>query len=153
MWIERPPTDCAVWADRERHANGSIFALSRGQSVPVFRPLILPLVLLLSTAPTAQAMCRADCVGTVPRGRAAGACHDAAGAAMTATLPKDCLRSGLASVPLAVVLDGSSTPQAPQILPVGAPALVVAFDAPLKAQSTAIPKALDGRRVETPLRI
>ena len=72
---------------------------------------------------------------------------------MTASLPKDCLRSGLASVPLAVVLDGSSTPQAPQILPVGAPALVVAFDTPLKAQSTAIPKALDGRRVETPLRI
>ena len=30
---------------------------------------------------------------------------------------------------------------------------VVAFDAPLQAQSTAIPKALDGRRVETPLRI
>ena len=119
----------------------------------MFRPLILPLVLLLSTAPTAQAMCRADCVGTVPRGQAAGACHDAAGAAMTATLPKDCVRSGLDGVPLAVVLDGSSTPQAPQVLPVGAPALAVAFDAPLKARSTAVPKAEDRRPVDTALRI
>jgi len=153
VWIERLRPDCVVWADREREANGSIFALSGGQSVPVFRPLILPLVLLLSTAPTAQAMCRADCVGTVPRGRAAGACHDAAGAAMTATLPKDCLRSGLDGVPLAVVLDGSSTPQAPQVLPVGAPALLSAFDAPPMAQPAAVPPGQDRRPVDTALRI
>ena len=125
--------------------------LSR-QSVPVFRPLILPLVLLLGTAPTAQAVCRADCVGTVPRGHAAGACHDTAGAAMTATLPEDCPRSGLASAPLSVVQD-SSTSQAPQVLPVGTPALVPAFDAPPMARAAGRSRALDRRPVDTTLRI
>jgi hypothetical protein len=119
----------------------------------VFRPLILPLVLLLGTAPTAQALCRADCVGTVPRGRASGACHDTAGAAITATLPEDCPRSGLGGAPLAVVLDESSTPQAPQVLPVGMPALVVAFDAPLAARSGGRSRALNRHPVDTPLRI
>ena len=119
----------------------------------MFRPLILPLVLLLGTAPTAQALCRADCVGTVPRGHAAGACHDTAGVAMTASLPEDCPRSGLASVPLAVVLDDRSTPQAPQALPVGAPALVFACTAPTLARSAGQPKALDRRPVDTTLRI
>ena len=119
----------------------------------MFRPLILPLVLLFGTAPTAQAVCRADCVGTVPRGHAAGACHDTAGVAMTASLPEDCPRSGLASVPLAVVLDDSSTPQAPQVLPVGAPALVFAYTAPTLARSAGQPKALDRRPVDTTLRI
>ena len=124
-----------------------------GQSLQVFRPLILPLVLLLGTAPTAHALCRADCVGTVPRGHAAGACHDTAGVAMTASLPEDCPRSGLASVPLAVVLDESSTPQAPQVLPVGTPALVPAFDAQPMARAAGRSRALDRRPVDTTLRI
>ena len=119
----------------------------------MFRPLILPLVLFLGTAPTAQALCRADCVGTVPQGRASGACHDTAGVAMAATLPEDCPRSGLASVPLAVVLDESSTPQAPQVLPVGAPALVSAFDALPTARAAGCSRALDRRPVDTTLRI
>ena len=119
----------------------------------MFRPLILPLVLILGTAPTAQAVCWADCVGTVPRGHAAGACHDTAGAALTATLPEDCPRSGLASALLAVVLDESSTPQAPQVLPVGAPALVFAFAAQPMARSAGRPSALDWRPVDTTLRI
>lgn len=72
---------------------------------------------------------------------------------MTATLPKDCVRSGLDGVPLAVVLDGSSRPQAPQVLPVGAPALVSAFDAPLMAQPAALPTGQDRRPVDTTLRI
>jgi len=119
----------------------------------VFRPLILPLVLLLGTAPTAHALCRADCVGTVPRGPASGACHDIAGVALAATLPEDCPRSGLASVPLAVVLDESSTPQAPQVLPVGAPALVSAFDALPLGRASGRYRALDRRPIDTTLRI
>lgn len=125
---------------------------STGQSVPVFRPLILPLVLLLGTAPTAQALCRADCVGTVPRGHAAGACHDAAGAAMTATHPEDCPLS-LAIAPLAVVLDNRSTPQAPQALPVGTPALVSTPDAPPRARLAVLRLPQDRRPVDTTLRI
>jgi hypothetical protein len=119
----------------------------------VFRPLILPLVLLLGAAPTAQALCRADCVGTVPRGQAFGACHDAGGAAMTATLPEDCPRSGLATASLAVVLDDRSTPQAPPALPVGTPALVFVPDAPPKARPAGLLSALDRRPVDTTLRI
>jgi hypothetical protein len=72
---------------------------------------------------------------------------------MTASLPEDCPRSGLASVPLAVVLDPSSTPQAPQVLPVGAPALVFAFAAPPPARDAGRPSALDRRPVDTALRI
>ena len=119
----------------------------------MFRPLILPLVLFLGTAPTAQALCRADCVGTVPQGRASGACHDTAGVAMAATLPEDCPRSGLASVPLAVVLDESSTPQAPQVLPVGTPALEAAFGAPPTTRAAGRARARDRRPVDTTLRI
>lgn len=119
----------------------------------MFRPLILPLVLLLGTAPTAQAVCRADCVGTVPRGHAAGVCHDTAGAAMTATLPEDCPRSGLGSAPLAVVLDDRSTPQAPQALPVGTPALVFVSGAPRQAHPAGPHPALDRRPLDTTLRI
>ena len=119
----------------------------------MFRPLILPLVLLLGTAPMAHALCRADCVGTVPRGRASGACHDTAGAALTATLPEDCPRSGLASAPLAVLLDESSAPQAHQVLPVGTPALVSAFAAPPMARAAGRSRALDRRPVDTTLRI
>jgi len=118
----------------------------------VFRPSLLPLVLLLGTAPTAQALCRADCVGTVPREQAAGPCHDAAGAAMTATLPEDCPRSGPASVAEAVVPD-DSTPPAPGALPVGAPALLSTFDAPATARFIRLSRALDRRPLDTTLRI
>jgi len=72
---------------------------------------------------------------------------------MTATLPEDCPRSGLDSVPLATVPDESGTPQAPQALPVGAPALVSTFDAPPMARSAGRPTALDRRPVDTTLRI
>ncbi len=119
----------------------------------MFRPLILPLVLLLGTAPTAQAVCRADCVGTVPRGQASGACHDAAGLAMTATHLEDCPRSGLASVPVSAVLDDSTTPQAPQVLPVGTPALEAAFGAPPTTRAAGRARARDRRPVDTTLRI
>ncbi len=98
-------------------------------------------------------MCRADCVGTVPRGQASGACHDTAGAAITATLPEDCARSGLVSVPVAIVLDDSSTPQAPQVLPVGTLALSFALAAPPRARSAGRARALDRRPVDTTLRI
>jgi len=54
---------------------------------------------------------------------------------------------------LAVVLDESSTPQAPQVLPVGAPALVSAFDALPTARAAGCSRALDRRPVDTTLRI
>jgi hypothetical protein len=54
---------------------------------------------------------------------------------------------------LAVVLDESSTPQAPQVLPVGTPALVSAFDAPPKARAARLARALDRRPIDTTLRI
>jgi hypothetical protein len=60
---------------------------------------------------------------------------------------------GLVGVSLAVVLDESSTPQAPQVLPVGAPALVPAFDAPPKARAAGRSRAPDRRPVDTTLRI
>jgi hypothetical protein len=56
-------------------------------------------------------------------------------------------------VSLAVVLDESSTPQAPQVLPVGTPALVSAFDAPPTARAAGCSRALDRRPVDTTLRI
>lgn len=88
----------------------------------MFRLQILPLVLLLGTAPTAQALCLADCVGTVPRDRAAGACHDTAGAAVKAVLPEDC---ALGSLGDATLRESSGAPAAPQALPVGTPALAL----------------------------
>jgi len=54
---------------------------------------------------------------------------------------------------LAVVLDESSAPQAPQVLPVGMPALVSAFDAPSMAPAAGFARALDRRPVDTTLRI
>jgi hypothetical protein len=123
------------------------------QSVPVFRPIILPLVLLLGIAPTANALCSADCVGTMPRGPAAGACHHTTAAAMTATLPEDCPRSGLASAPLAALLDESSTLQAPQALPVGTPALEGVRAAPDPAQAARSASVADRRPLDTTLRI
>lgn len=71
---------------------------------------------------------------------------------MTATLPEDCPRSGLASAPLSLARD-ISAPQAPQVLPVGAPALVFAFEAPPLARAAGRPKALDRHPVDTTLRI
>jgi hypothetical protein len=54
---------------------------------------------------------------------------------------------------LAVVLDESSTPQAPQVLPVGAPALVSAFDALPLGRASGRYRALDRRPIDTTLRI
>jgi len=54
---------------------------------------------------------------------------------------------------LAVLLDESSAPQAPQVLPVGTPALVSAFAAPPMARAAGRSRALDRRPVDTTLRI
>jgi hypothetical protein len=54
---------------------------------------------------------------------------------------------------LAVLLDESSAPQAPQVLPVGTPALVSVFDAPPTARAAGRYRALDRRPVDTTLRI
>jgi hypothetical protein len=51
------------------------------------------------------------------------------------------------------MLDESSAPQAPQVLPVGAPALVSALDAPSMARAAGRSRALDRRPVDTTLRI
>ena len=60
---------------------------------------------------------------------------------------------GLVGDSLAVVLDESSTPQAPQVLPVGTPALVPAFDAQPMARAAGRSRALDRRPVDTTRRI
>jgi hypothetical protein len=54
---------------------------------------------------------------------------------------------------VAVVLDESSAPQAPQVLPVGTPALVFAFATPPLARDASRLSALDRRPVDTALRI
>ena len=119
----------------------------------MLRLTILSLVLVFGTAPTAQALRRADCVGTVPHGTAAGACHGAADVRFAARPALDCPRA-FAGVSLPATLpDGSGAPQAPRLLPVGAPALVPAFvPRPIARRADRLYPA-DHRPRETALRI
>jgi hypothetical protein len=120
----------------------------------VFRLQILPLVLLLGTAPTAQAICRADCVGTVPRDRAAVACHDVQGPALSAVPDEDCPPIGMAeALKPAALRESSAAPAASPGPPVGTPALVSFGAAAPPAACAGRLRPPDRRPLVTTLRI
>ena len=119
----------------------------------MFRLQILPLVLLLGTAPTAQAICRADCVGTVPRARATAVCHDGAGAALAAVPEEACSPSLDDAILPATLRESSGAPAASPALPVGTPALVFPGARVATGADLAWRRASDRRPLVTALRI